>query len=128
MPAAVSMYAWLFCALLQAGIFPAFIKQGYSCRENGDHHEDTNGNDKTTTYRLNEGINSVSRAEDLDDLKRLQKSSTKPRPGKWTQAALVWITLEVPHVHALLNVKKIFADDALQTASLSETLKSTART
>ncbi|KAK9814537.1 hypothetical protein WJX72_007563 [[Myrmecia] bisecta] len=67
----------------------------------GDLKSD-NGNDavddKTSTYRLSEGVNNPSKAEDLVDLHRLQKSSTKPRP-----------------------------DDAKHIQSLSETLKSTAR-
>lgn len=36
---------------------------------------------RTATFRLNEGVSHSSRAEDLDDLHRLQKSSTKPREG-----------------------------------------------
>ena len=44
--------------------------------EDGSHEED----DKNT-MRLVEGISHPSRAEDVQDLHRLQKSSTKPRQG-----------------------------------------------
>jgi len=36
---------------------------------------------RTTTFRLNEGVSHSSRAEDIADLHRLQKSSTKPQTG-----------------------------------------------
>ena len=38
--------------------------------------------ERASTYRLLEPISHPSRAEDLEDLKRLQKSSTKPRKGE----------------------------------------------
>ena len=38
--------------------------------------------ERASTYRLLEPISHPSRAEDLDDLRRLQKSSTKPRKGE----------------------------------------------
>ena len=37
--------------------------------------------DKNSTWRLHEGISHPSRADNLQDLHRLQTSSTKPRAG-----------------------------------------------
>ena len=52
----------------------------WRCREEA---EDEVHDSRTATFRLNEGVSHSSRAEDLDDLHRLQKSSTKPREGVW---------------------------------------------
>lgn len=42
--------------------------------------EDTNGdNNITGLFRLHEGVSGASRAENVQDLHRLQKSSTRPR-------------------------------------------------
>ena len=45
--------------------------------------------ERASTYRLLEPISHPSRAEDLDDLRRLQKSSTKPRKGKLRGCPLI---------------------------------------
>ena len=50
----------------------------WRCREEVD---DEVHDARTATFRLNEGVSHSSRAEDLEDLHRLQKSSTKPREG-----------------------------------------------
>lgn len=44
--------------------------------------------ERASTYRLLEPISHPSRAEDLDDLRRLQKSSTKPRKGEHAGGSL----------------------------------------
>lgn len=76
----------------------AAIRTG-STRLNPVSEDGTGEEDDKNTMRLVEGISHPSRAEDVQDLHRLQKSSTKPRQ-----------------------------DDAGQVASLSETLRSSART
>ena len=57
------------------------IEPGWCCR---DDASDANNlvDERASTYRLLEPVAHPSRAEDLVDLHRLQKSSTKPRRGK----------------------------------------------
>lgn len=47
----------------------------------GEEADDEVHDLRTTTFRLNEGVSHSSRAEDIADLHRLQKSSTKPQTG-----------------------------------------------
>lgn len=56
------------------------------CRLNPVSEDGTGEEDDKNTMRLVEGISHPSRAEDVQDLHRLQKSSTKPRQG--AQSAL----------------------------------------
>jgi phosphoenolpyruvate carboxykinase (ATP) len=67
-------------------------------KENHHQSDDDEGNDGRSTLRLVEGIAHAPRGETMQDLHRLQTSSTKPRQ-----------------------------DDSGQVASLSETLRSSAR-
>ena len=67
-----------------------------TCRTRADCHVDCRLNpvsedgggeeDDKNTMRLVEGISHPSRAEDVQDLHRLQKSSTKPRQGTQAKA------------------------------------------
>jgi len=59
-----------------------------SCRDEAS--EANHGVDeRASTYRLLEPVSLASRAEDLDDLRRLQKSSTKPRKGRLRGCILI---------------------------------------
>lgn len=51
--------------------------------------------------RLVEGISHPSRAEDVQDLHRLQKSSTKPRQGVCVQRCRCALTIFDPTMHWL---------------------------
>ena len=51
--------------------------------ENGDMAHSPPDDSKSATWRLHEGVSTASRAENLQDLHRLQKSATKPRAGAW---------------------------------------------
>ena len=61
------------------------------CRDDASEASHT-GDDRAATYRLLEPISHPSRAEDLDDLRRLQKSSTKPRKGALRQQQLMAVS------------------------------------
>lgn len=52
------------------------------CRLNPVSEDGAFDEDDKNTMRLVEGISHPSRAEDVQDLHRLQKSSTKPRQGE----------------------------------------------
>ena len=52
------------------------------CRGNGNGAAYEAPDEKTNTiWRLHEGVSNPSRAENLQDLRRLQTSVTKPRQG-----------------------------------------------
>lgn len=83
---------------------------GVTCRTRADDHVDCRLNpvsegggveeDDKNTMRLVEGISHPSRAEDVQDLHRLQKSSTKPRQG--TQVKAVYRSEYMHLAHAVL--------------------------
>lgn len=55
--------------------------------------------ERASTYRLLEPISHPSRAEDLEDLRRLQKSSTKPRKGEHAGGSFsqhIWPSNDLP--------------------------------
>ena len=81
--------------------------------------------DPKATFRLHEGISNPSRAEDLPHLHRLQKSSTKPRSGAAASLPppLLLLLVRLSHL-ATLTAENV---DQEQLASLSETLRSSAR-
>ena len=86
--------------------------------------------DPKATFRLHEGISNPSRAEDLPHLHRLQKSSTKPRSGallhlcrRFLLFSCISNWLQSSHL-ATLTAENV---DQEQLASLSETLRSSAR-
>ena len=59
-------------------------ENGNGHTENGDMAHSPPDDSKSATWRLHEGISNASRAENLQDLHRLQKSATKPRAGAWS--------------------------------------------
>lgn len=96
------------------------------------HDSDAEGdNHRTSTFRLTDCTSHPSRADNVDDLHRLQKSVTKARhDGKGENGENGWMGERFISSHPLFSLfHTLPTDDAHERtiASLSETLKSSAR-
>ena len=69
------------------------------------HDSDAEGdNHRTSTFRLHEGVSHPSRADNVDDLHRLQKSVTKARhDGRSEMRERTWTGLVRPRLSSLTS-------------------------